>query len=72
MDKRDLDDLRELFFALAQAQEGLESHFKEAPGTPALLRVKEAHLAAARIVSSMLNRVQSDSDEEWPDLISDE
>ena len=72
MNQQDLDDLRELFSALAQAYEGLESHLKEAPGTPALLRVKEGHLTAARIVVSMLNRVRSDVDEEWPDQIDDE
>ena len=71
MNKQDLDDLRELFSALAQAYEGLESHLKEAPGTPALMRVKEWHLAAAKIVSCILNRARPDADEEWPDLIGD-
>ena len=71
MNKQDLDDLRELFSALAQAYEGLESHLREAPGTLALMRVKEGHLRAAKIVSGMLNRARPDADEEWPDLIGD-
>ena len=70
MDKQDLDDLRRLFSALARAYDGLESHLKDAPDTPALWRVKEGHLTAARIVAGMLNRARPE--EEWPDLIGDE
>ena len=70
MDKRDLDDLRELFSALAQAYEGLVSHLKEAPVTPELMQVKEGHLTAAKIVSCMLNRAWPDADEEWPDELA--